>query len=109
MPRSERVARNIVAEATSGPPDIGAHSQAWEKTRLQIDLNPEELARLNALLAKCQMKTKAAFFDNLTTLAEWVVDKLEKGLLIGAINEANDSYIELQMPFFSKVKRRDAA
>lgn len=79
--------------------------------RIQIDFPPEKVKELKALMSKGEMKTYNEVFDNALTLMKWTIQEAEKGRAIGSLDERDDRFKELAMPFLeiAASKRRSGS
>jgi len=64
------------------------------KTRIQIDLSPPELDRMNVVMQMTGLKARKDLFNNALSLFEWAVVKAADGQRIGSVDsESNISTI----------------
>jgi hypothetical protein len=61
------------------------------------------------LMRDCGFKKKTEFMNNAFSLMKWAVRHLKTGESIAAVNEGEDRYTELAMPFFSVVQKKAGA
>lgn len=69
------------------------------KTRVQIDLLPGELERMNIVMRMTGMGTRKELFNNALSFFEWAVTEVARGKEIGAVTE-NGNITTLTMPAF---------
>lgn len=68
------------------------------KTRVQLDLAPAQISRLNALMEMCELETRKDLFNNALTLFSWAIDEICAGKNVGS--SGKDGFARLQMPAF---------
>jgi hypothetical protein len=74
--------------------------------RLQIDITEERLREIERLMDECGFSSKKEFFDNAVTLLKWAVRRSKEGNLIASVNEQENKWRELQMPFLVRAHER---
>lgn len=67
------------------------------KTRIQIDLSPSELDRMNMVMKMTDLKTRKELFNNALSLFEWATVMAAEGREIGSIS-ADDNVRTIVMP-----------
>ena len=64
------------------------------KTRVQLDLSPVEMQRLNWIMEVCDFSTRKELFNNAIAILQWSVEESVKGHKVAAFNdETRDRYI----------------
>lgn len=71
---------------------------AFEKTRLQVDMNREKLEGIDRLVEITGVATRKELLDNALTLLAWAVRETRKGRPIGSVNEEGKEFREVAMP-----------
>jgi predicted alpha/beta hydrolase len=69
------------------------------KTRVQIDLLPGELERMNIVMRMTDLSTRKDLFNNALSLFEWAVTEVARGREIGSVTADGEITI-LTMPAF---------
>lgn len=72
--------------------------------RMQFDVPYEKVQEIEALIKVCGFETKKDLFNNAITLLKWVVRHSQKGNVIAAVNETQERYTELGMPFIEHIR-----
>lgn len=81
---------------------------AMKKMRVQFDMPQHKLDELQELMDEAGFETRRELFNNALSLLEWAVDQKKKGRTVGSINEDEQKYSELIMPFLQNLERRRA-
>ncbi|GGK30193.1 hypothetical protein [Salinarimonas ramus] len=76
------------------------------KTRVQLDLSPEEVARLNWMMEVCGIATRKDLFNNALTLMEWAVDEIVDGRRIASLTDENGDRHFVTMPALRNAERQ---
>lgn len=64
------------------------------KTRVQLDLSPAEMQRLNWLMDVCGFSTRKDLFNNAIAVLQWSAEEAVKGHKVASFNdETRDRYI----------------
>ena len=74
--------------------------------RIQIEIDKEKYDELQQLLEKTGTRTMKDFFNNAVTLLKWAIRKRSEGATIAAINEAQKTFVELEMPILDVATRQ---
>lgn len=82
-----------------------ASEAADGKTRVQVELNPREVARMNYLMEVCEIDSRKDLFNNATSLLEWVVMEIVKGRRIAAFDDDTRERHILSMPILANAAR----
>lgn len=69
------------------------------KIRVQLDLVPTQIDRLNALIQICEMETRKDLFNNALSLFAWAIEEVRAGRAVGS--KGADGFVQLQMPAFT--------
>ena len=72
--------------------------------RLQFDVPYDKVHEIQTLMEACGFETRKDLFNNALTLLKWVVRQAQKGSVIAAVDEKQEKYTELGMPFIEHVK-----
>ena len=72
---------------------------APSKTRIQIDLLPGELERMNIVMRMTGLTTRKELFNNALSFFEWAVSEVARGKEIGAVT-SDEKITTLTMPAF---------
>ncbi len=78
------------------------------KTRVQLDLAPAQLERLNWLMEACALDTRKELFNTALSLLEWAVIQTRNGRGIASIDRSAKHIEELVMPALSDAARNAA-
>ena len=74
--------------------------------RIQIDLDDDQLAEFEAMMAEGGLSTKRELLNNALTLLGWAMDEVDDGRVIASLDEKAQSYKQLSMPVLSGRKAR---
>ena len=80
-----------------------------DTVRLQIDLDEEQMKTLEQMMAEGKVRTKKELFNAALTLLRWAMKERKVGRIIASVDEARDSYKELEMPVLSEVRAETKA
>lgn len=69
-----------------------------EKTRVQLDLSPNELERMNKLMFMTASTTRKDLFNNALTLLQWAAQEVKSGKQIAAVDKDKKEYTIFSMP-----------
>ena len=79
------------------------------KTRVQLDLAPEEIKRMNYMMSVCGIETRKDLFNNAVTLLEWVVDEIMAGRKVASFAPDSQDRFFVTMPILRNAEEnRDA-
>lgn len=112
-----RESKRGLAKTSAHLPDGGSLTKTTTKRmdtmndliRFQIEMNVDQMRDLERLMALCGLRTKRELFNNALTLLKWAVKEKAKGSSILAMNDANNSFLELEMPCLEAVVAREAS
>jgi hypothetical protein len=76
------------------------------KTRVQIDLSPHEVERMNWMMDVCGIESRKDLFNNALTLLEWTVEEVAQDRKIASFDDATKERSILSMPFFKTAAAR---
>lgn len=68
------------------------------KTRVQLDLSPIELERMNWMMEACAIESRKDLFNNALTLLEWAVQEVQEGRKIASFDDNKRDRTILSMP-----------
>jgi hypothetical protein len=71
--------------------------------RLQIDLDESQMDELSQMMREGKVRTKKDLFNAALTLLRWAMKERKAGRVIASVDEARDTYKELEMPVLSEV------
>ena len=74
--------------------------------RLQIDFDSEKMREIEALMKEAKVSTKKEFVNWALTLLKWAIKERRAGRIIASVDEAKDSYKELELPILSEMRPR---
>ncbi|CAM2007544.1 hypothetical protein [Acanthopleuribacter pedis] len=87
------------SQNADGPPSGQKESNmAEKKIRIQYEISETNLKRIEELMKITGAETRKELFNNALTILGWAARNSQKGLAIGAINEENNTFRELQTP-----------
>jgi hypothetical protein len=72
--------------------------------KLQVELNPTQLAMLDELQQIGELRTKKELLDNAFTLLKWAVQQKKEGRLIVSMDPKTMSGRELELPYLQRVE-----
>jgi hypothetical protein len=76
-----------------------------QKTRVQLDMSPNELQRLNWVMEVCDLGTRKELFNVALTLLEWAVKETNDGRRIASFDDRTNDRLILSMPALSAASR----
>lgn len=79
------------------------------KTRVQLDLAPSQMERLNWLMDTCGIETRKDLFNNAISLLEWAVLEVMNGRVVVSVDKEAKHMKELTMPALADAARYGAA
>jgi hypothetical protein len=68
------------------------------KTRLQLDLSPQEVERMNWMMLVCGMENRKDLFNNALTLLEWAAFEVGQGRKVASFDDNKKERTILSMP-----------
>jgi hypothetical protein len=68
------------------------------KTRVQLDLSPSMMERLNWSMDVCELETRKDLFNSALSLFEWAVKEAIEGRSVASVDRERKHYTELTMP-----------
>jgi hypothetical protein len=77
-------------------------------SRVQLDLPTEKVEQLDRLAAEVGFATRKDLFNNALTLLQWAVKESRRGRAIASVDQANERFTELHMPFLSDLSHQAA-
>ena len=75
------------------------------KTRVQVELHPREVARMNWIMEACGIDSRKDLFNNATSVLEWVVSEVVRGRLVASFDDAKKERRILSMPILANAAR----
>jgi metal-responsive CopG/Arc/MetJ family transcriptional regulator len=78
-------------------------------TRVQLDLPTDRVDQLDRLVNEAGFSTRKDLFNNALALLQWAVKEARRGRAIASVDEANDRFTELNMPFLSELSHEVAS
>jgi hypothetical protein len=75
------------------------------KTRVQLDLAPPQMERLNWLMNACDLETRKDLVNTALSLLEWAVVEVRKGRVIASVDKEAKHIVELTMPALADAAR----
>ncbi|WP_369943058.1 hypothetical protein [Xanthomonas medicagonis] len=94
----------IMTEAAMQQPRSGR-----SVTRVQLDLPSDRVDQLDQLVNEAGFATRKELFNNALALLQWAVKEARRGRAIASVDEANDRFTELNMPFLSELSHQIAS
>lgn len=73
--------------------------------RIQLDVNERKREEIELLTHIADVPTIKDLFNNALTLLKWAIVERARGNTIASLNEAQDTYKELEMPVLSAASR----
>jgi hypothetical protein len=77
-----------------------------DMARIQVEISPEKLKELEALMAEAGIPTKREFFDLVVGLFKWTVKEVKNNRIIASMDEEHKTYKELYVPAFDTVAKK---
>jgi hypothetical protein len=71
---------------------------ALAKTRVQLDLSPLEVERMNWMMLVCGIENRKDLFNNALTLLEWVACEVGQGRKVASFDDNKKDRTILSMP-----------
>ena len=68
------------------------------KTRVQLDLSPTSIERMNRSMHVCDLETRKDLFNSALSLFDWAVEEVMKGRVIASLDEQDKHYTKMAMP-----------
>jgi len=79
------------------------------KTRVQLDLAPSQMERLNWLMEVCEIETRKELMNTALSIFEWAVKEVMDGKTIASVDKQAKHFTDLVMPALADAARRSAA
>lgn len=79
------------------------------KTRVQIDLSPREVERMNWMMSECEIESRKDLFNNALTLLEWAIQEIQEGKKIASFNDETRERTILSMPVLKTAAAKRAS
>jgi hypothetical protein len=76
-------------------------ANALAKTRVQLDLSPYEVERMNFIMDVCGIESRKDLFNNSLTLLEWVVGEVSKGKKVASFDDNTKERSIISMPILN--------
>ncbi len=76
--------------------------------RIQFELSEDHIKELEELMQKTGVRTKKDLVNNALTLLEWAVQEVSDGRTIASVDERENKYKEVVMPFFRSLKKGES-
>lgn len=78
------------------------------KTRVQLDLSPIEVERMNWMMEACGIESRKDLFNNALTLMEWVVQEVQAGRKVASFDDKTRERTILSMPILRTAVAKNA-
>ena len=75
------------------------------KTRVQLDLPPTTVERLNWIMDICEIGTRKDLFDNALSVLEWTVTEVSAGRKVVSMSDSDTDRVTLTMPILQTAAR----
>lgn len=72
-----------------------------DTVRIQLELPPEKVRAIDALIKKTGASTRKDYFNNALAILEWAIQEKEAGKAIASIDEERKEFNVLVMPILS--------
>jgi hypothetical protein len=69
-----------------------------ERVRVQLDLNPQQMAFVTQLMASGGFDTRKDLFNNAVTLFGWAFREAQHGHVIGSLDRKTQAFTVVNMP-----------
>jgi hypothetical protein len=86
----------------------GDDAQETNKTRVQLDLAPSQMERLNWLMEICDIDTRKDLVNVALSVFEWAVNQVIDGRTIAAVDKEAKHFVELGLPALTDAARNAA-
>jgi hypothetical protein len=70
-----------------------------DKTRIQIDLSPKEVERMNNVMKQCDIESRKDLFNNALAIMEWAIKEVGKGFSIASVDDTTQK--DAKLPTFT--------
>ena len=74
-----------------------------ENMRIQLELPETRVQELKKLMEEAGFETYKDLFNNSLTLFEWAVNEVKNGKVLGSMDEQNEKFRVLVMPFLERI------
>jgi hypothetical protein len=71
--------------------------------RIQLELPEARVQELKKLMEEAGFETYKDLFNNSLTLFEWAVNEVKNGKVLGSMDEQNEKFRVLVMPFLERI------
>ena len=71
--------------------------------RIQLELPEARVQELKKLMEEAGFETYKDLFNNSLTLFEWAVNEVKNGKVLGSMDEHNEKFRVLVMPFLERI------
>jgi hypothetical protein len=71
--------------------------------RIQLELPEARVQELKRLMEEAGFETYKDLFNNSLTLFEWAVNEVKNGKILGSMDEQNEKFRVLVMPFLERI------
>ncbi len=71
--------------------------------RIQLELPEARVQELKKLMEEAGFETYKDLFNNTLTLFEWAVNEVKNGKVLASMDEQNEKYRVLVMPFLERI------
>lgn len=75
------------------------------KTRVQVDLSPIEVDRMNWMMEVCGLESRKDLFNTALTLLEWAANEAVEGRKVASFNDQSGDRYVLGMPALQNAAR----
>lgn len=83
---------------------MSALKKAHPKTRVQLDLSPLEIERMNWMMEVCGIESRKDLFNNSLTLLEWATTEVINSKKIASFDDETRERTILSMPILNTAK-----
>ena len=74
-----------------------------DNMRIQLELPEARVQELKKLMEEAGFETYKDLFNNSLTLFEWAVNEVKNGKVLGSMDEQNEKFRVLVMPFLERI------
>lgn len=75
-----------------------------DKVRLNIEFKKDKYDEFKKLMEIAGVSTQKELFENAITLTKWMMKQKQAGKSVGALNEDDDRFTELEMPILENAR-----
>ena len=82
------------------------HGKERTMKRIQFELSEEYLDELEEMMRLTGIRTKKELVNNALSFLQWAINEKREGKVIASVDEKEDKYKEIIMPFITPTPKR---